>query len=409
MLLRHLHGRVLHLSIRALSGCALGLLLATVAPACKKKVADASGQLARGSAGLGEACVALADCSFGLDCLNLRCVFPGPCSAHLVTASGGVTWADRIRYRYDDQLRPVLEERVSFEHGAERRAELQTIEWSGAADGKHRTEYGDGKGYTVRFEADARGRVTRRITDFDGGPFGLMSVYEWPEGTTCELPPKIENRDETTNELRGWVEVECDEHGHAVAFTQYEPTDVGKQIVGRTKQEELDDGRRLVVLAADGDVTPTRATGPVVETRLDAHGNPIEEIRTRSGPEGFTETKTMDYSCWSYADGKVSGGPADEWTSLEPGPFVSSLAGRWCEADTGDELVFYDDGRIAAPDHRRQGRKVLSQTTDRAMLELADGHYVEVSQLDGGKLSVTIVQPGSSMGRAMHVTRAGAG
>ena len=392
--------------MRWTSRAAVGLVwLAAIGLGCKKKSEGGSARLARGSVELGEACVALADCRVGLDCLNQRCVFPGPCSAHIVTESGGVTWADRIRYRYDDQLRPVLEERISFEHGAERLIERQTTEWTGALDGKLRQEYSDGKGYTIRFTADPRGRTTSRTTDFDGGPFGLKSVYEWPEGTTCELPPKIENRDETTKELRGWVEVECDEHGHAVAFTQYEPTEGGKQIVGRTKQEELEGGRRLRVLTAQGDITPTLSTGPVVETRLDAHGNPIEETRVRPGPEGFTETKTMDYSCWSYEAGKVGGGPPEKWTGLEPGSFVTSLSGRWREAATGDELVFHADGQLAAPEHARQGREVLSQTAEQAMLRLDDGYWIEVAQIDGGMLAVTIVQPGSSVGRTMQVAR----
>jgi len=377
--------------------------LATVA-GCKKNSEGGAARLDRGSAALGEACVALADCGVGLDCLNQRCVFPGPCSAHIVTESGGVTWADRIRYRYDDQFRPLLEERINFEHGRERLIERQTIEWTGAVDGKLRNEYSDGKGYNIRFAADARGRTTTRTTDFDGGPFGLMSVYEWPEGTTCELPPKIENRDETTKELRGWVEIECNERGHAVSFTQYEPAGDDKQVVGRTVQEETDEGRHLRVLAAQGDVTPTVATGPVVDTWLDDHGNPTKEVRVSPGPDGFTETKTMDYACWSYDDGKLAGGPAQAWPALEPGPFVTSLVGRWREEATGDELVFYDNGQLAVPEHARQDLEVLSQTAERAMLALEDGYWVEVSK-SGRELSTTIVQPGSSVGRAMNVAR----
>lgn len=406
MLLGELLGQHVHVIMRWSSRAAVGLVwLAAIGPGCKKKSEGGAARLARGSVELGEACVALADCRVGLDCLNQQCVFPGPCSAHIVTQSGGVTWADRIRYRYDDQLRPVLEERISFEHGGERLIERQTTEWTGAHDGKLRQEYSDGKGYTIRFTSDARGRTTSRTTDFDGGPFGLMSVYEWPEGTTCELPPKIENRDETTKELRGWVEVECDEHGHAVAFTQVEPTEGGKQIVGRTKQEELDGGRHLRVLAAQGDVEPTQSTGPVVETRLDVHGNPIEETRVTPGPEGFSELKTMDYSCWSYEAGKVTGSPAATWTGIEPGPFVTSLSGRWREEETGDELVFFGEGQVAAPEHERQGSRVLSQTDERAMLRLEDGYWIEVSKVEGAELAVTIVQPGSQVGRAMQVAR----
>ena len=69
----------------------------------------------------------------------------------------------------------------------------------------------------------------------------------------------------------------------------------------------------------------------------------------------------------------------------------------------GDELVFYGKGQLAAPEHARQGGEVLSQTDERAMLRLEDGYWVELSRVDGGELAVTIVQPGSPMGRAMQV------
>jgi len=347
-----------------------------------------------GDKALGQACTAPVECATGLACEARRCVYPGPCGGTVVTEADGVVSMERLRVRYDDRFRVVLEEHIAFDRGQESRFERRTTTWIDDQHAELRVEYSDGKGYSERSEYDARGRVTRTTTDFDEGPRDLTSVAKWAESSACERPPRLEHLAPGTGALESWTEPVCDEQGRLVSTTEFKAGPDGNVVVARKTYERSPDGRKLVI---------TRSSGANDELTFDGNGNVL--TRRETSPKGdFITTETYEYGCWSFSDGKLSGAPPKAWTPLEPGAFVTSLHGQWRQSGTDTEVSF-EPGKATVPGHGTQPMSVLAETPTTADLQLGDGAWLEARALEGGTLSLVILEGSGSAAPVLRLTR----